>query len=544
MRKCLKYPRRQRCSRGSRRYKTSKGKICCRKKSSRSNLRAKLSSFEISPFMQDFYKLKNQMSLQTNSTPSVISLPLSEDRKPIAMPIPLPPQPTVQRPFPPPSLPPRPTNILPPQSSSSSSLPQKSSGIASQPRQPLYVEGPSSIIIMRHPKTGKRITFMSDIHETFSSCQRYNKQFVMSWAQFIESMGQCAVNQGKIIDVFAEVDVVDLNTPTPVPFKQGDQGYLFGTLLYDLTNRGCFNYQSRVNKKPCLPGLRFHYSDARVIDPKFLSIRDFIDSMREITDLVLRCIKYSLGQNEPDYATMSTCFPKTDLGISQKIELDVKNFIPLVVKKQFIGSTGETVMTQIVKDLEEESTKYETFDPNDFSTAYLSVGKLLQKVQIEFDKLQSNMQALQRLGPDGMLEVFKNINHFKNLLSIIQAKVSIVMDLYVIGRVLKPYISNAIICQGMAHTFNQIPIFEKMGYVIEQESPARAASILYSIGTRRNGKLEFSILPREYHRDIKIVYISETDTHGVVLNSKFIPFSELPVMLLNQCCDVSRLVVC
>jgi hypothetical protein len=192
---------------------------------------------------------------------------------------------------------------------------QQSQTQQNKPRKRVFVEGPVSIIVMRHPKFNKKITFMSDIHAVEGSCESHRDDpnaTTLSWLQYIQQHGQCAARQGKIVDVFAEIDFTTLQNPRVTHVEEDVQGYMFGRLLYDLIQQGCFDYVAKqqrndvknvnnVGMQNCQqlnPGLRFHYSDARNIDQKWGVIQSFVDPTRDSLNSVFACLRHEQNKDE------------------------------------------------------------------------------------------------------------------------------------------------------------------------------------------------------------------------------------------------------
>lgn len=480
---------------------------------------------------------------------------------------------------------------------------------------PLYVEGPASIIALYHPQLKKRILFMSDLHHTIGSCEKSNKP-LMSWSQYIEFCGKQAVQNNETIDVFAEIDYVYQDEKQNLG---ANEGYMW-PMIDHFANLRCFNKQAKSIKQSCLPGLRFHYTDTRS-DKSILPIMILAQDCHTLTGYLRGCLENvvsgiedditsatknqenSLGPlgsidskgplGPPDYSEMTRCLDNIKLMNADgsvntddlyamikkspvwKIKRDstVKDFITNEIKKQFRSLKSQDfgpkyqdlfdmVFKTIEKQIENRTPKVVVESDNIFpdlnkqNCASFPLGRLLTILNQMINDLEPAMKNL-TLGFDYLPRVNVLLAQINSMADLIIAQLSIVMDMYVVGRLLKPYVSKAIVCQGSKHTMQQLPAYLNLGFQVMGSTPTGSEFEFFTAGYA-NGTFTMFMLPLEYQKvssNVSIInkmYGNETIAYllgnptkpNEPLQSKLLLFdederSDLYKKPVSQCNDIS-----
>jgi hypothetical protein len=178
-----------------------------------------------------------------------------------------------------------------------------------------------------------------------------------------------------------------------------------------------------------------------------------------------------------------------------------------------------------------------------------SIGKIIHDKTRELETLVKLSRYLDRVK---QMEETRSEIFF--LLDALVAKLSAILDVYVVGRLLKPYVSTAVVLQGYAHTYQQLPALLQLGFQIEFESPVGSSHALQPLEPEVEIK-DFvnTIIPREiYYSDWHIGNVLEDNKPlsyfivyrdpktGLLVASPFHSFPQYPI---KQCIDITDFVI-
>jgi hypothetical protein len=301
--------------------------------------------------------------------------------------------------------------------------------------------------------------------------------------------------------------------------------------------------------------------------------------------------KAKAARQDSNYSDMATCLSRTELGTESfidmfekhpvwalvnenrsdvqgdrknKQEFSLESLIPQRVWKQFngLGAANQIKdwlrfkMSQLVvrftthdqmKLLSDRGATIPTLADGDIKPIMLIIKQRFKELQRAIELLID--------GPAGLNHVYDLIEEMLILLKMVTAQIAIIMDLYVIGRLLKPYISDAIVCQGVSHTLQQMYALTKLGFVIEAESPQHATSMIPELETGTKKELKMGLLPLELQNNLQIIHVAGAlEDGGPLLGVHYTPFTcarqewrtvdQLPKLSITQCIDVTNLPLC
>lgn len=399
-----------------------------------------------------------------------------------------------------------------------------------------FVEGPFGMVKMYHPELDKEFYLFADVHKDLNGCVERSEYKQLSFSKFVVNV---AKHQSPMeIDLFLEAN------PHKKEDAPSESGYLFSEVVPFFRAQGCLSRDKTICHSK-YPNLRVHYMDLRDNDRSSLLHRlteidrliDFASSLlgREEDDegdavkqgfkIILESPLSEESESiKEEYGTLGTFFDVIDRWLNEVLNyayIDSKSDEPINIdvvlsatpKVAKFSEDYKVNAKQYVLQVLNDNRKRTFLNPN----ATIPVRPITEELPI--NEIRTELKSVKTLMQSYLVEDDEEERHeiemqiFKRFSNVIARShsvlmlASVIMDLYVVNRMMKPYVKRLFSYMGAAHIHNHIFLLQRFGFQIANAIPKEFTRTILNDATD-----ELFIIPSNYELE-QAVYDQKTNQH-------------------------------